>query len=63
MTDTPQWPLTTQPEVAVSEAQRQLNRFIFDEDPLDVPELPPLVFPRPMVDPALLDRDDDKEEL
>lgn len=62
MTDTPQWPLTTrQPEVAVSEAQRQLTRFIFSD--VDVPELPPLVFPRPLVDPALIDRDDDKEEL
>ena len=62
MTDTPQWPLNAQPEVAESEAQRQLNRFVFDEDPLAVPELPRLVFPAPLVDPALLDRDDDKEE-
>lgn len=62
MTDTAQWPLTaTHPEVAVSEAQRQLMRFIFNDLP-DVSTLPRLVFPAPLVDRALLERNE-KEGL
>lgn len=63
MTDTPQWPMisdASEPEfVERRKTPPSIYRDFFDDDPW---EFPPLVYPRPLVDKALLDRDD-KEEL
>lgn len=64
MTNAPRWPLTrsaTTTEVSANEAQWQLARFVFDDDdPLRTYEFAPLVYPRPLVDKALLGRDDEE---
>lgn len=49
MTDTPQWPIVERRKTPPPDD--------------DTYEFPPLIYPRPLVDKALLDRTDDEEEL
>lgn len=63
MTDTPQWPAISNasddaPKFVERRKTPSIYRDFFDDDPW---EFPPLVYPRPLVDKALLDRDDEEE--
>lgn len=60
MIDTPRWPLSSDADDKPEFVERRktppsIYRNFFDDDSW---EFPPLIYPRPLVDKALLDRDD-----